>query len=714
MDASTLLPITAVWPGQPYPRGATWDGEGVNFSIFSARADKVELCIFDPTGKHELQRIELRERTDEIWHSYLPEARPGLLYGYRVHGPYDPERGDRFNPHKLLIEPYTKHLQGPLIWNDSHFGYRVGHAKADLSFDKRDSAAGTPKCRVIDPAFTWGDDRAPRIPWHDTVIYEAHVRGLTMRHPQVPPQLRGTYAGVASAPVIEHLKRLGITTLELMPVHAFVDDRTLLEKGLRNYWGYNTIGFFAPEVRYSSIGRISEFKTMVKTLHSAGIEVILDVVYNHTAEGNQLGPTLSFRGIDNASYYRLKPDDPRHYMDFTGTGNTLNLQHPRVLQLIMDSLRYWVLEMHVDGFRFDLASALARELFDVDRLGSFFDTIGQDPVLSQVKLIAEPWDIGSGGYQVGNFPPGWNEWNDKYRDTVRAYWKGDGGLIGDFARRFTGSADLYEASGRKPHASINFITAHDGFTLQDLVSYNDKHNEANGEDNRDGHNDNRSWNCGIEGPTDDSEIRTLRARQRRNLMATLLLSQGVPMVLGGDELSHTQGGNNNPYCQDKEMFWLDWHLDEEQERFLEFTAQMIALRRRHAVFSRRRFLQADAMTADGLKEIIWLTPQGSEMTETEWNQHFARCLGVYLAGAAMERRDRHGRPVKDNNFLLLLNAHHEMIPFTLPDFLTERAWWSVLDTASMDRPFVQNRIEPGAEYPLQGRSLALLRETAYR
>ena len=710
----STLSITAVWPGQPYPRGATWDGEGVNFSIFSGRADKVELCIFDSNGKHELQRIELRERTDEIWHCYLPEARPGLLYGYRIYGPYDPEKGDRFNPHKLLIEPYAKHLQGQLMWSDSHFGYRVGHPKEDLSFDKRDSAAGTPKCRVIDPAFTWGDDRAPRVPWHDTVIYEAHVRGLTMRHPEVPAQLRGTYAGLATAPMIEHYKRLGITTLELMPVHAFVNDRTLIEKGLRNYWGYNTIGFFAPDVRYSSIGRISEFKTMVKTLHSAGIEVILDVVYNHTAEGNQMGPTLSFRGIDNASYYRLKPDEPRYYMDFTGTGNTLNLQHPRVLQLIMDSLRYWVLEMHVDGFRFDLASALARELFDVDRLGSFFDTIGQDPTLSQVKLIAEPWDIGSGGYQVGNFPPGWNEWNDKYRDTMRAYWKGDGGLIGDFARRFMGSADLYEASGRKPHASINFVTAHDGFTLQDLVSYNEKHNEANGEDNRDGHNHNFSWNCGVEGPTGDPQIRALRARQRRNLMASLLLSQGVPMVLGGDELSHTHGGNNNPYCQDNETSWLSWELNEEQQGFLEFTAQMIAFRRRHSVFSRRRFLQADAVTAEGLKEVIWLTPLGIEMTETEWNQHFARCLGVYLAGAAIERRDRYGHPVKDNNFLLLFNAHHEMIPFKLPPFLGEKVWWTVLDTAPVEKPFAQHRIEPGSEYPLHGRSLALLRETAYR
>ncbi|HVW70388.1 MAG TPA: glycogen debranching protein GlgX, partial [Steroidobacteraceae bacterium] len=552
------------------------------------------------------------------------------------------------------------------------------------------------------------------VPWHDTVIYEAHVRGLTMRHPEVPPQLRGTYAGLATAPVIEHFKRLGITTVELMPVHTFVDDRTLLEKGLRNYWGYNTIGFFAPDLRYSSMGRVSEFKTMVKTLHSAGIEVILDVVYNHTAEGNQMGPTLSFRGIDNASYYRLLPEDPRYYMDFTGTGNTLNLQHPRVLQLIMDSLRYWVLEMHVDGFRFDLASALARELFDVDRLGSFFDTIGQDPVLSQVKLIAEPWDIGSGGYQVGNFPPGWNEWNDKYRDTMRAYWKGDGGLIGDFARRFTGSSDLYEASGRKPHASINFITAHDGFTLEDLVSYNEKHNEANGEDNRDGHNDNRSWNCGVEGPTDDPQIDALRAQQRRNLLATLLLSQGVPMILGGDELTHTQGGNNNAYCQDKEPFWLDWRLDAARERFLEFTAQMIALRRRHPVFSRRRFLQADAVTADGRKEILWLTPEGTEMTETQWNQHFARCLGVYLAGAAIERRDRRGQPVKDNNFLLLFNAHHEMIPFQLPQFLSGKAWWTVLDTAAVTGSFAQQRVEPGSQYPLQGRSLALLRETAYK
>ena len=706
--------IGAVWPGQPYPRGATWDGEGVNFSLFSASADKVELCLFDPSGRHEVQRLELRERTDEIWHCYLPEARPGLLYGYRVHGPYRPERGQRFNPNKLLIEPYAKRLEGALLWSDAHFGYRLGHPKGDLSFDKRDSAAGTPKCRVIDPAFTWGDDRPPRVSWHDTVIYEAHVRGLTLRHPDVPPQLRGTYAGLATAPMIEHFQRLGITALELMPVHAFVDDRTLLEKGLRNYWGYNTVGFFAPERRYSASGQTSEFKTMVKTLHSAGIEVILDVVYNHTAEGSELGPTLSLRGIDNTAYYRLRPGSPRHYMDFTGTGNTLNLQHPRVLQLLMDSLRYWVQEMHVDGFRFDLASALARELYDVDRLGSFFDTMGQDPVLSQVKLIAEPWDIGSGGYQVGNFPPGWNEWNDKYRDSMRAYWKGDERLIGEFARRFTGSADLYEASGRKPHASINFITAHDGFTLEDLVSYNEKHNEANGEGNRDGGDHNRSWNCGAEGPSGDPAIRALRAQQKRNLMATLLLSQGVPMVLGGDELGHTQRGNNNAYCQDGELSWLDWRLDEEQEAFLEFTCRLIAVRRHHPVFSRRRFLQGDTVTADGLREIIWLSPDGREMTRADWGVPYARCLGLYLAGAAIERRDLKGKPVTDNNFMLLCNAHHERIPFALPGPLAQKSWWTVLDTAAAEAPFTQRRWEAGTRYPLQGRSLALLRETAYR
>jgi glycogen operon protein len=703
--------ISAVWPGDPYPRGATWDGEGVNFSLFSANAEKVELCIFDATGRHEIQRINIRERTDGNWHAYLPEARPGLLYGYRVHGRYLPEHGHRFNPHKLLIEPYAKHLQGPLVWSDAHFGYRAGNPKEDLSFDRRDSAAGTPKCRVVDPAFTWGNDRPPRIPWHDMVIYEAHVRGLTMRHPQVPPALRGTYAGLATAPIIDHLMRLGVTAIELMPVHWFVDDRHLLEKGLRNYWGYNTLGFFAPEMWYSSTGRISEFKTMVKVLHSAGIEVLLDVVYNHTAEGNQMGPTLSFRGIDNATYYRLVADNPRYYMDFTGTGNTLNLQNPNVLQMLMDSLRYWVTEMHVDGFRFDLASALARELHEVDRLGSFFDTIGQDPVLSQVKLIAEPWDTGEGGYQVGNFPPGWNEWNDKFRNTVRGYWKGDGGLMADFARRFTGSADLYEASGRKPHASINFVTAHDGFTLQDLVSYNDKHNEANGEDNRDGNNDNRSWNCGVEGPTDDPAVQALRQRQKRNLLATLLLSQGVPMVLGGDELNRTQRGNNNAYCQDNDISWIDWSPDARRQEFLEFARHIIHLRRQHPVFSRRRYVRADTVTPEGLKEILWLTPDGREMNAGDWQQDFARCLGVYLAGGAIERRGRRGEPIKDSNFLMLFNAHHETIPFRIADMLAAKSWAIVLDTAAEGDSF---RALPWAEekYPLQGRSLVLLKETA--
>jgi glycogen operon protein len=701
-------PVTATWPGEPYPRGANWDGEGVNFSLYSANATRVELCLFDASGRRELQRVVLRERSDDTWHVYLPEARPGLLYGYRVHGPYDPQNGHRFNPHKLLIDPYAKHIQGALRWSDAHFGYRLGHQRADLSFDRRDNAAGMPKCRVVDPAFTWGDDRPPRVPLHKTVIYEAHVRGLTMRHSAVPPELRGTYAAIGSAPVIDHLLQLGVTAIELMPVHTFVDERHLLERGLRNYWGYNTIGFFAPDMRYSATGRISEVKTMVKALHSAGIEVILDVVYNHTAEGNHLGPTLSFRGIDNASYYRLAPGDGRHYLDFTGCGNTLNLQHPRVLQMIMDSLRYWVLEMHVDGFRFDLASALARELYEVDRLGSFFDTIGQDPVLSQVKLIAEPWDVGAGGYQVGNFPPGWNEWNDKYRDTMRAYWKGDGGQIGEFARRLTGSADLYEASGRKPHASVNFVTAHDGFTLHDLVSYNDKHNVANGEDNRDGHDHNLSWNCGVEGPTDDPAVNALRRRQKRNLVATLLLSQGVPMVLAGDELGRTQHGNNNAYCQDNGTSWVDWGLTGEQQSFLDFFAKMMAFRHAHPVFSRRRFLRSRSARG-GMQEVAWLTPAGAEMTDEEWNQGFARCLGLLLSGAAIERMDRRGRPVEDADFLVLFNAHHDRIPFRLVAAAAdEPRWLRVLDTALDPDPFDVRAFAVGTDYPLEGRSLVVL------
>jgi glycogen operon protein len=514
-------PINLVWPGAPYPRGATWDGEGVNFALFSAHADRVELCVFDASGRRELQRIDVPERTDQIWHCYLPEARPGMLYGYRVHGPYRPEEGHRFNPHKLLVEPYAKHLSGTLRWSDAHFGYRIGNRHEDLSMDRRDNARGTLKCRVVDPAFSWGDDRPPEVPWHEMVIYELHVRGFTIAHPEVPQQLRGTYAGLATVPVVEYLRRLGVTTVELMPVHTFVDDRHLTERGLRNYWGYNSLGFFAPDMRYSATGRISEFKTLVRTLHSAGIEVILDVVYNHTAEGSHLGPTLCYRGVDNASYYRLVGDNPRYYMDFTGCGNTLNFENSRVLQMLMDSLRYWVLEMHVDGFRFDLAAALARELHAVNPFGTFFDVICQDPVLSKVKLIAEPWDVADGGYQVGNFPMGWSEWNDKYRDTIRRYWKGDGGVIGEFARRITGSSDLYQTGGRKPQASINYVTAHDGFTLHDLVSYDNKHNDANQEGNGDGTNNNQSWNCGAEGETDDRGINVLRERQKRNLLAVV-------------------------------------------------------------------------------------------------------------------------------------------------------------------------------------------------
>src|ERR1700730_7573841 len=545
-----------VWPGRPYPLGSTWDGEGVNFALYSEHAEKVELCLFDISGRRETLRVALPEQTDMVWHGYLPEVRPGQLYGYRVYGPYAPEQGHRFNHHKLLLDPYGKQLQGTLNWSDSHFGYRLGSKQEDLSFDRRDNAAGMPKNKVVDSAFTWGADAPPRIPWHETLIYELHVKGFTMCHPDVPARLRGTYAGLATAPVIEYLTRLGVTSIELMPVHSFVDDRRLVDRGLRNYWGYNSIGFFALEPRYLSTNSIREFKTMVKTLHSSGLEVILDVVYNHTVEGNHLGPTLSLKGIDNSTYYRLVPDNSRYYKDYTGTGNTLNMQHPRVLQLIMDSLRYWVLEMHVDGFRFDLASTLARELFAVNRLGAFFDIIHQDPILSQVKLIAEPWDVGPGGYQVGNFPILWAEWNGKYRDNVRRFWKGEAATLGEFASRLTGSADLYEATARRPVASINFVTAHDGFTLRDLVSYNEKHNEANGEDNNDGESNNKSWNCGVEGPTDDAEINALRSHQQRNFLTTTLLSQGVPMISHGDELGRTQNGNNNGFCQDNELTWV--------------------------------------------------------------------------------------------------------------------------------------------------------------
>ena len=699
-----------IWPGRPYPLGASWDGEGVNFALFSEHASKVELCLFDETGRREVHRIQMREQTDQVWHCYLPEARPGWLYGYRVHGPYDPAKGLRFNPHKLLLDPYAKQIHGDIKWSDSHFSYRIGHRNQDLSFDRRDSAPGMLKGVVIDSAFTWGGDRPPAIPWHQSVIYEVHVKGFTIQHPEVPPALRGTYAGLATAPVIDYLTRLGVTAVELLPVHAFVDDRHLVAKGLRNYWGYNSIGYFAPERRYSATGSVNEFKTMVKTLHSAGIEVILDVVYNHTAEGNQLGPTLSFRGIDNPVYYRLVGDQPRYYMDYTGTGNTLNMRHPRVLQLIMDSLRYWVLDMHVDGFRFDLAATLARELHEVDRLGAFLDIIHQDPVLSQVKLIAEPWDLGEGGYQVGKFPVGWAEWNDRYRDAVRAYWKGDGGLIGELAYRITGSSDLYARSGRQPYASINFVTAHDGFTLNDLVSYNQKHNEANGEENRDGTDNNRSWNCGAEGPTDDPEVKMLRSRQKRNFLATLLLSQGVPMLLAGDAIGHTQQGNNNAYCQDNELSWINWELSPENRELLSFARRIISLRKNHPVFRRRNFFQGRAIKGAEIKDILWLMPDGKEMTDEEWKQESARSLGVLLSGEGLQEQDERGHPISDDTFLLLMNAHHEEIAFHLPAPRSGAGWVPVVDTSCQTTDHEDLQYASGEAYPLQARSLVVLME----
>lgn len=700
------------WPGRPYPQGATWDGEGVNFALFSENATGVELCLFDHKDhEKESHRIWVEERTDQVWHLYLPEVRPGQVYGYRVHGPYEPEAGHRFNPSKLLIDPYAKALTGIIKWSDAMFGYRVGDPAEDLSYDERNNAGNIPKCVVIDQAFTWGGDTLLETPWAKTVIYEVHVKGLTMRHPDVPKELRGTYAGLASPPIIEYLQRLGVTAVELLPIHHFVTDKHLYDRGVTNYWGYNSIGFLAPDIRYSAFpdrGRkVYEFKTMVKTLHSAGIEIILDVVYNHTGEGNQMGPTLSFRGIDNATYYRLMPDNPRYYKDYTGCGNTLNVRHPRTLQLIMDSLRYWVLEMHVDGFRFDLASTLARELHDVDKLSAFFDIIHQDPVLSQVKLIAEPWDLGEGGYQVGNFPPGWAEWNGKYRDAIRRYWKGDGGLLGEMAYRLSGSSDLYEASGRRPFASINFVTAHDGFTLRDLVSYDQKHNEANGENNRDGTDDNLSWNCGVEGPTDNPAILELRERQKRNFLATLLLSQGVPMICGGDEVGRTQHGNNNAYCQDSEISWFDWNLDRSSQQLLAFTRQVIQLQQEHPVFQRRRFFQGRRIRGSEVKDISWLRPDGKEMDDEEWNKGF-QALALRLAGDAIEEADSRGRPIKDDTFLLLLNAYQDPVSFTLPAHKRGIRWELVFDTSVPVPPKRPRLFKGGQTYSVTGRTLALL------
>jgi isoamylase len=703
-----------VWPGQPYPLGTTWDGAGVNFALFSEHATGVELVLFDgPDGNQDITRIPVTEQTDQVWHIYLPEVRPGQRYGYQVHGPYEPSAGHRFNPAKLLLDPYAKAIAGTIRWSDELFGYEIGHPDADLSCNDRDSAAYLPKCVVVDPAFSWGNDTPLRIPWHKTLIYELHVKGFTARHPEVPPELRGTYAGMTCPAIVDYLHSLGITAVELMPVHQFVADRHLVERGLTNYWGYNTIGFFAPEASYSNSGvlgeQVAEFKTLVRTLHREGIEVILDVVYNHTGEGNHMGPTLSFRGIDNAAYYRLVADDRRYYMDYTGTGNTLNMTHPRTLQLIMDSLRYWVMEMHVDGFRFDLASALARELHEVDRLGAFFDIIHQDPLLSQVKLIAEPWDLGEGGYQVGNFPVLWAEWNGEYRDTVRRFWKGDGGQVSALGYRLMGSSDLYERGGRRPYASINFVTAHDGFTLSDLVSYNEKHNEANGEENRDGHNDNISWNCGVEGPSDEAVVSALRARQQRNFLATLILSHGVPMLLAGDEIGRTQRGNNNAYCQDNDISWLDWKLDRVQRELLAFTQLLIEFRHRHPVLRRRKFFQGRSIRGSEVKDLTWFRPDGKEMTDEDWGNPFARCLGLRLAGDAVDEVDERGNRIVDDTLLILLNAHHEPIPFVLPAHRARVRWELVLDTREPTGKRRQRPLRGGQTYELEARSLALLR-----
>ncbi len=703
-----------VWPGRPFPLGASWDGEGTNFSIFSERAEKVELCFFDDAGREE--RVALPEMTAHNWHGYVPGIAPGQRYGYRVHGPFAPADGHRCNPAKLLLDPYAKAIDGRVEWNEAVYGYHFGDPAADLSRNDADSAPFVPRSVVVDPRFAWGDDRPPHIPWHETVVYEVHVKGFTARHPTVPPTQRGTFAALSSPPLIDHLLRLGVTAVELLPIHQFVSEPALVERGLTNYWGYNSIGFFAPHNGYASGGtrgeQVREFKATVKALHAAGIEVILDVVYNHTAEGNHLGSTLSFKGIDNAAYYRLVEGEPRYYMDYTGCGNSLNMRHPGVLQLLMDSLRYWVLEMHVDGFRFDLAAALARELHDVDRLSSFFDVIQQDPVISQVKLIAEPWDVGEGGYQVGNFPSLWTEWNGKYRDTMRDYWRGADNSLADFAYRLTGSSDLYQADGRRPYASINFVTAHDGFTLRDLVSYNDKHNEANGEENRDGESHNRSWNCGAEGDTEDPGVLALRERQERNFIATLFLSQGVPMLLGGDEIGRTQHGNNNAYCQDNELTWFDWSTGDAQQRLLAFTRRVSALRRRHPVLRRRRYFQGRAIYGSGISDILWFDPAGTPMTEEQWQTGFAKSLTVFLNGEEIPSSGAHGERVVDDSLLLLFNAHHDRLEFVVPDGKCGKRWELLLDTAEPDAAEASVAWEAGARVPLEGRSLKVLRRAA--
>jgi isoamylase len=685
-----------ILPGEAFPLGACWDGEGTNFSLFSEVAERVELCLFDEHGVET--RVDLPERSAFCWHGRLKDIGPGQRYGFRVHGPWDPAQGQRCNPAKLLVDPYARAITGQIDWDDSLFPYPLG--RDDLERDDRDSAPHTPRSVVIDPGFNWDGDRPPGYKLHETVIYEVNVKGFTKQHPTVPEHLRGTYAGFAHPAAIEHLVALGVTAVELLPVHQFVHEKHQIDKGLRNYWGYHSYGYFAPHSEYSSSGdlggQVVEFKQMVKALHAAGLEVILDVVYNHTGEGNHLGPMLCLKGIDNRAYYRVVEEDPRFYMDYTGTGNSLNMRHPNTLMMIMDSLRYWVHEMHVDGFRFDLASTLARELYDVDRLSAFFDIIHQDPTLSAVKLIAEPWDLGSGGYQVGNFPVRWCEWNGKYRDCVRDFWRGEGGTVGEFANRFTGSSDLYQNDGRHPYASINFVTAHDGFTLRDLVSYNEKHNEANGEDNNDGESHNRGWNCGAEGPTDDQSINTLRARQQRNLLTTLMLSQGIPMLLGGDELGRTQQGNNNAYCQDNEISWFNWH--EADCALLAFARRLVTLRREHPVFRRRRWF------SNG--DIAWFRADGEPMADDDWQNPDTRSLAVFLDGGALHDVDEAGREISDSSFLVLFSAHHEPVTFTLPPVLGERRWTTVVDTADMAKDGVG--IDAGAIVDTAARSVIVL------
>ena len=689
-------------------------GNGVNFALFSENAASVELCLFESLeATEEFVRIPMREYTDQVWHVFLPDARPGQLYGYRVSGPYEPQRGLRFNNAKLLLDPYAKAIAGDVNWGDEMFGYVIGGKEEDLAQDFRDDAWGAPKSVVVDTAFDWQGDKRPAVPLHESVIYEVHVKGFSKLWQAIPEEARGTYAALGSAPAIEYFKKLGVTAIELLPVHAHIDDKALLDRGLSNYWGYNTIGFFAPHAAYSSSGQpgqeVAEFKSMVRNLHAAGIEVILDVVYNHTAEGNHLGPTLCFRGIDNPAYYWLQPENPRFYLDFTGTGNTFNLRHPRVLQLVIDSLRYWALEMHVDGFRFDLAVSLGRNHEGFDKLHTFFQAIQQDPVLSQLKLIAEPWDVGEGGYQVGNFPPLWAEWNGKYRDAVRSFWKGDEGRIGEMGYRLSGSPDLYQHSGRRPYASINFVTSHDGFTLADLVSYNTKHNELNGDGNRDGENNNQSWNCGAEGPTDDPQINALRDRQRRNFLATLLLSQGVPMLSGGDEWGRTQNGNNNVYCQDNPLSWFNWDRDDRQNQFLEFTRNLIQFRRAHPVFRRPKFFQGRRIPGSEIRDVMWFNPGGNQMSEEEWTSPFVRCLGMLLSGDMVDVLSFHGEPVRDDTFLLLLNAHYEPIPFVLPG-QKEIEWQLILDTTD-PAGFLADpkRFFSGDEVNLGGRAVCLLK-----